>query len=96
MIVFAFYGRVGSRWLQDPQGSRRWQLHRARALIEPHGGVIVAEYFDVGRSRVLPWHRRPRASQLLADLVTGSGVRSADARRRRRGSPRPGLAPPAR
>ena len=68
MIVLAFYGRVGSRSLQDPQASREWQLHRARTLIEPHGGVIVAEYFDIGHSRALPWPRRPHASRLLAAL----------------------------
>jgi site-specific DNA recombinase len=69
MVSFAFYGRVGSRWLQDPQASREWQIRRARSLIEPHGGVIVAEYFDIGHSRALPWHRRPRASQLLDALA---------------------------
>ena len=39
-----------------------------RALIEPVGGVIVAEYFDIGQSRSLPWSRRPEASRLLADV----------------------------
>jgi hypothetical protein len=29
----------------------------------------VAEYFDVGQSRSLPWKRRPRAARLLADLA---------------------------
>jgi len=29
----------------------------------------VAEYFDIGQSRSLPWKRRPRAAQLLADLA---------------------------
>jgi site-specific DNA recombinase len=38
MFAFAFYGRVGSKWLQDPQASRQRQIGRARALIEPHGG----------------------------------------------------------
>ena len=32
-------------------------------------GVIVAEFFDVGRSRVLPWARRPQAVALLAALA---------------------------
>jgi DNA invertase Pin-like site-specific DNA recombinase len=69
VITFAFYGRVGSLRLQDVASSRAWQITRARQLIEPHGGVIVAEYFDVGHSRALPWHRRPQASQLLAALA---------------------------
>ena len=68
-IPFAFGGRVSTEDQQDPESSYQWQLRRARALIEPHGGVIVAEYFDIGHSRALPWHRRPRASELLAALA---------------------------
>src|SRR5919109_1255539 len=37
---FAFLGRVSTEDQQDPESSRAWQLGRARALIEPHGGVI--------------------------------------------------------
>jgi site-specific DNA recombinase len=65
---FAFLGRVSTEDQQDPESSRAWQIGRARALIEPHGGTIVAEYFDVGQSRSIPWQRRPRASALLAAL----------------------------
>src|SRR6185437_12359491 len=39
------------------------------ALIEPAGGMIVAEYFDIGLSRSLPWKRRPQANELLATLA---------------------------
>ena len=84
MTAFAFYGRVSTEDQQDPESSKGWQLSRARALIEPHGGQIVAEYFDIGQSRSLPWKRRPQASQLLhaiADparafdaIVVGSGI----------------------
>ena len=66
---FAFKGRVSTEDNQDPEASYNWQKSRSRALIEPAGGIIVAEYFDVGRSRSLPWKRRPRAAQLLADLA---------------------------
>ena len=66
---FAFKGRVSTEDNQDPEASRNWQLSRSRALIEPAGGIIVAEYFDIGQSRSLPWARRPRAAQLLADLA---------------------------
>jgi DNA invertase Pin-like site-specific DNA recombinase len=59
---FAFYGRVSTEDHQDEQASRGWQLRRARQLIEPGGGAIVAEFFDVGHSRSLPWQRRPQAS----------------------------------
>ena len=65
---FAFYGRVSTEDQQDPQSSRNWQLSRARQLIEPSGGEIVAEYFDIGQSRSLPWPRRPEASRLLHTL----------------------------
>jgi site-specific DNA recombinase len=67
-LVFAFYGRVSTEDQQDPQASYDWQITRARQLIEPRGGVIVAEFFDIGHSRALPWQRRPTASQLLAAL----------------------------
>ncbi|MFB7599557.1 recombinase family protein [Streptomyces sp. NPDC056160] len=68
MIRFAFAGRCSTEDLQDPEASRNWQLTRARALIEPTGGHIVTEYFDVGHSRSLPWQRRPRANELLQAL----------------------------
>jgi site-specific DNA recombinase len=62
---FAFYGRVSTEDQQDPTSSKGWQVSRARALIEPHGGTIVSEYFDIGQSRSLPWKRRPEAAALL-------------------------------
>ena len=34
----AFWGRVSTEDNQDPESSRGWQLTRAKALIEPHGG----------------------------------------------------------
>jgi site-specific DNA recombinase len=68
MIKFAFYGRVSTEDQQDPESSRGWQLTRSRALIEPHKGVIVAEFFDVDKSRSIPWQRRPQATALLAAL----------------------------
>ncbi|SCL19970.1 Site-specific DNA recombinase [Micromonospora pallida] len=68
--LFAFYGRVSTEDNQDPESSRSWQLSRATALIQPHGGRIVAEYFDIGQSRSLPWQRRVQASQLLTALRT--------------------------
>ncbi|GGU79368.1 hypothetical protein GCM10010211_51740 [Streptomyces albospinus] len=61
MTRFAFAGRCSTEDLQDPETSRNWQLTRARTLIEPTGGEIVAEYFDAGHSRALPWKRRPPA-----------------------------------
>ncbi|HZU73752.1 MAG TPA: recombinase family protein [Acidimicrobiales bacterium] len=69
MKRFAFYGRVSTEDHQDPESSRGWQLARSRTLIDPAGGEIVAEYFDVGQSRSLPWKRRPEAARLLAALA---------------------------
>jgi DNA invertase Pin-like site-specific DNA recombinase len=65
---FAFYGRVSTEDQQDPASSKQWQLSRANALIEPYGGKVVAEFFDIGQSRSLPWKRRPEANRLLEAL----------------------------
>ncbi|MDH3295954.1 MAG: recombinase family protein, partial [Acidimicrobiia bacterium] len=65
---FAFYGRVSTEDQQDPESSRNWQLARSRQLIEPARGEIVADFFDAGQSRSLPWSRRPESSRLLQAL----------------------------
>jgi site-specific DNA recombinase len=65
---FAFYGRVSTEDQQDPEASRNWQISRARSLIEFVDGEIVAEFFDVGKTRALPWKRRPRSAALLDAL----------------------------
>ncbi|GLX95053.1 putative recombinase [Herbidospora sp. NBRC 101105] len=67
-IRFGFYGRVSTEDNQDPASSRAWQITRSRALIESRGGGIVAEFFDVDKSRSIPWQRRPRAAALLTAL----------------------------
>ncbi len=66
---FAFYGRVSTEDAQDPAASRSWQLRRANELIGGHEATVVAEYFDLGQSRSLPWKRRPEAARLLEDLA---------------------------
>jgi len=66
---FAFWGRVSTEDHQDSASSRGWQMTRARSLIEPHGGQIVAEFFDVDKSRFIPPQRRPQAQILLAQLA---------------------------
>lgn len=70
-MKFAFYGRVSTEDQQDPEASRAWQLARATALVEPAGGEIVREFFDIGLSRSLPWKRRPQAADLLAAIRDG-------------------------
>lgn len=62
---FAFYGRVSTEDQQDPTSSKQWQMSRAKAIIEPAGGLVVAEFFDIGQSRSLPWKRRPESASLL-------------------------------
>ncbi|MFI1991097.1 recombinase family protein [Actinoplanes sp. NPDC020271] len=62
---FAFYGRISTDGYQDPVSSRAWQLEAAGWLIAGRGRV-VAEFFDVGVSRSVPWSRGEQASALLA------------------------------
>ena len=55
-LRFAFYGRVSTEDWQDPVTSRARQVQQAMMLIAGRG-VIVAEFFDTGESRTLPWAR---------------------------------------
>jgi hypothetical protein len=57
-------------------------------FVQPAGGTIVADYFDVGQSRSVPWDRRGEASRLLAALKdrTVAGSASWSARGRGAGS----------
>ena len=81
----AFYGRCSTEDNQDPETSRSWQLGNAQKFVEPLGGRIVAEYFDIGQSRSVPWERREAAMELLTELknpdrgwrgvVVGEGTR---------------------
>jgi hypothetical protein len=63
-----FYGRVSTEDHQDPVASQARQRDLAATLVAGHGR-IVAEYFDIGQSRVLPWARRPQATALLAAMA---------------------------
>ncbi|NUT49851.1 MAG: recombinase family protein [Saccharothrix sp.] len=81
----AGYGRCSTEDNQDPETSRGWQFGNARKFLEPLGGVVVEEFFDIGQSRSVPWERRSEASRLLAALkdphrgwnavVVGEGTR---------------------
>lgn len=64
----AFYGRCSTEDNQDPRTSLSWQSGEAERFIAPLGGEIVAEYFDIGQSRFLPWERREQASRILEEL----------------------------
>jgi site-specific DNA recombinase len=67
-LQFAFYGRVSTEDWQDPVTSRARPQEQASVLVAGHG-KIVAEFFDVGESRTLPWARRPQAAALVAALA---------------------------
>jgi site-specific DNA recombinase len=67
-LRFAFYGRTSTSGFQDRVSSRQWQFESARDLIAGRG-VVVAEFFDVGYSRRLPWAKRPQAAALLAAIA---------------------------
>ena len=81
----AFYGRCSTEDNQDPETSLGWQLSNARKFVEPLGGTVTAEFFDVGQSRSVPWERREEAARLLVQLkradrgwsavVVGEGTR---------------------
>lgn len=81
----AVYGRCSTEDNQDPKTSRGWQFGNARKFIEPVGGTVAAEFFDIGQSRSVPWERREESSRLLAALkdpnrgwdavVVGEGTR---------------------
>jgi site-specific DNA recombinase len=66
-LRFAFYGRTSTIGHQDTASSRGWQREAAESVVDGHGEV-VAEFFDAGCSRRLPWSSRPAASALLAEL----------------------------
>lgn len=80
-----FYGRCSTEDNQDPETSYGWQLSNARKFVEPLGGNVVAEFFDVSQSRSVPWERREAAGRLLTALkapnrgwdavVVGEGTR---------------------
>jgi site-specific DNA recombinase len=67
-LRFAFYGRVSTEDHQDPVTSRARQRDQARTLVAGHG-QIVAEFFDIGQSRILARARRPQAAALVAALA---------------------------
>jgi site-specific DNA recombinase len=69
-LRFAFYGRTSTEDYQDAASSRCWQRDVAETVIADQG-VIVAEFFDTGYSRRLPWAARPGAAALL-DAVRDS------------------------
>lgn len=70
-LRFLFYGRASTHEHQDPRTSRAWQLDVARRFTGGHG-AIVGEYFEVGCSRQVPWHLRPRAAAMLRYIAANA------------------------
>jgi hypothetical protein len=68
LLRFAFYGRLSTEDWQEPESSRARQLQQA-VMLTAGRGVITAEFFDAGQSRVLPWARRPQAAALVGQLA---------------------------
>jgi site-specific DNA recombinase len=68
VLRFAFYGRVSTEDWRDPVMSQARQLQQAVMLTGGHG-TVVAEFFDTGGSRTLPWARRPQSAALVAALA---------------------------
>jgi hypothetical protein len=67
-LRFVFYGRVSTEDWQDPVTSQARQREHAGVLVAGHG-TIVAEFFDAGQSRTLPWMRGAAAAALVAALA---------------------------
>ncbi len=70
-LRFLFYGRASTCEHQDPRTSRAWQLDVSRRLTGGHG-AITEEYFEVGCSRQVPWHLRPRAAAMLRYIAANA------------------------
>lgn len=70
-LQFLFYGRASTHEHQDPRTSRAWQLDVSRRLTGRHG-VIMGEYFEVGCSRQVSWHLRPRAAAMLRYIAANA------------------------
>jgi DNA invertase Pin-like site-specific DNA recombinase len=59
---------VSTARFQDQNSSRAWQREMADDLVVGRGEIIT-EFFDVGCSRRVPWHRRPAARAMLAAMA---------------------------
>jgi site-specific DNA recombinase len=64
MLRFAFYGRTSTEDYQDRASSEYWHRDVVENVVSGRG-VVVAEFFDSGYSRRLPWSVRPEAAALL-------------------------------
>jgi site-specific DNA recombinase len=67
-VRFALYGRTSTVEFQHGESSLGWQRDSAIDVIADRG-QIVAEFFDVGYSRRVPWARRRQAARLLQAVV---------------------------
>jgi hypothetical protein len=72
-LLFAFVGRVSTEDMQEPEASRARQIAKASTILPP-SAQIVADYFDIGDTRALPWPRRPETGRLLRELRSGTNA----------------------
>lgn len=70
-VRFALYGRSRPWSTSGAESSLGWQRDSANDVISGRGR-IVAEFFDVGCSRRVPWAQRRQAARLL-EAVTDPG-----------------------
>jgi site-specific DNA recombinase len=75
-LLFAFVGRVSTEEMQEPEASRARQIAKASTILPP-SAQIVADYFDIGDTRALPWPRRPETGRLLRELRSGTNTWNA-------------------
>jgi DNA invertase Pin-like site-specific DNA recombinase len=52
------------------------QIVKASTILPP-SAQIVADYFDIGDTRALPWPRRPETGRLLRELRSGTNTWNA-------------------
>jgi site-specific DNA recombinase len=63
------YGRTSTDDQQSPEDSLAWQVALAKGLIAGRAEVVDVVH-EKDTSRSIPWARRPRAAQLLAELYS--------------------------
>ncbi len=63
------YARTSTDDLQSPEDSLAWEVSRAEALVKGRA-TIISVLHETDTSRSIPWARRPRAAQLLAQLYS--------------------------
>jgi hypothetical protein len=75
-----FYERCSTEDNQDPATSKAWQLGEAERFVEPLGGEVVEEFFDIGQSSASSEEAAlhlPRADHVLRLRAEDGGCRAS-------------------